>query len=274
MNRKLFVATNWKCTIESPSDADQLVESMNAKWLDLPDSIRDSIELSVHPPYVFLDRVRQGLNPTIAVGSQNVYDAGFPNKGNTGATSPKMLAGLGIEWILLGHSDRRNNLGETDDLIAEKAALAIQEGLGVVLTIGETKEERDDGRELDVLRKQLLTVADAIPDDEATWKKVVLAYEPVWAVGEGATPCQADEAQRIHTVLRQSIREHVSEAAANACRITYTGSVNPQNAAGYAGLPDVDGFVVGRAGLDSEKLGAILQTLVDTKAAAAAAARS
>ena len=183
MNRKLFVATNWKCTIESPSDADQLVESMNAKWLDLPDSIRDSIELSVHPPYVFLDRVRQGLDPTIAVGSQNVYDAGFPNKGNTGATSPKMLAGLGIEWILLGHSDRRNNLGETDDLIAEKAALAIQEGLGVVLTIGETKEERDDGRELDVLRKQLLTVADAIPDDEATWKKVVLAYEPVWAVG-------------------------------------------------------------------------------------------
>jgi len=261
------------------------VESMNAKWLDLPASVRDSVELSVHPPYVFLDRVRQNLDPAIAVGSQNVYDAGgfgVPGnncKGNTGATSPALLAGLGVEWILLGHSDRRNNLGETDDLIAEKARLALlsnsdsdsASSMGIVLTLGEKKEERDQGRELDVLRKQLLTVAEAIPGDEATWKKVVLAYEPVWAVGEGATPCAADEAQRIHTVLRQSIREHVSEAAANACRITYTGSVNPENAAGYAGLPDVDGFVVGRAGLDSEKLGAILTTLVETKAAAAAA---
>merc|ERR1712127_551319 len=125
-----------------------------------------------------------------------------------------------------------------------------------------------DGREIEVLRKQLLAVAGAIPKDEDTWKKVVLAYEPVWAVGEGATPCDPDEAKRIHTVLRQSIAEHVSEAAADACRITYTGSMNPQNAAGYAALPDVDGFVVGRAGLDSEKRGAIMQTLVDTKSAA------
>jgi triosephosphate isomerase len=202
MSRTLFVATNWKCSIESPSDADRLVESMNAKWLDLPASVRDSVELSVHPPYVFLDRVRQTLDPAIAVGSQNVYDAGGFGvttnncRGNTGATSPTMLAGLGVEWILLGHSDRRNNLGETDDLIAEKARLALQphttnnnsdsdssSSMGIVLTLGEKKEERDEGRELDVLRKQLLTVAEAIPGDEATWKKVVLAYEPVWAVG-------------------------------------------------------------------------------------------
>jgi len=268
--RKLFVATNWKCSIESPSDADSLVESMNEKWATLDESVKDAIELSVHPPYVFLDRVRRGLDPSIAVGSQNVYDSAFPNKGNTAATTAKMISELGCQWVLLGHSDRRNNLGEDDNLIAEKAAMALNEGLGVVLTIGEKKEQRENGEALAVLEKQLGTVAAAIPSDEATWKKVVLAYEPVWAVGEGATPCEAAEAQRIHTALRNYIRENVSKTAAEACRITYTGSVNPQNAEGYAGLPDVDGFVVGRAGLDAVKLTSIIQNLIDTKKKTAA----
>jgi triosephosphate isomerase len=182
--RKLFVATNWKCSIESPSDADSLVESMNEKWATLDESVKDAIELSVHPPYVFLDRVRRGLDPSIAVGSQNVYDAAFPNKGNTAATTVNMISELGCQWILLGHSDRRNNLGEDDNLIAEKAALALNEGLGVVLTIGEKKEQRENGEAIAVLEKQLGTVASAIPADKETWKKVVLAYEPVWAVGE------------------------------------------------------------------------------------------
>jgi len=262
---KLFVATNWKCSIESPSDADKLVVSMNEKWSNLDQNIKDSLELSVHPPYVFLDRVRRGLDPSISVGSQNIYDAGFPNKGNTAATTSKMLAELGCQWVLLGHSDRRNNLGENDDLIADKAALALREGLGIVLTIGEKKEQREKGEALAVLEKQLGTVAAAIPDDEDTWKKVVLAYEPVWAVGEGATPCEPEEAQRIHSALRAYIEKNVSEKAAKACRITYTGSVNPLNAEGYAGLRDVDGFVVGRAGLDAAKLTSIIQTLVETK---------
>lgn len=264
-SRKLFVATNWKCSIESPSDADKLVESMNEKWSALDQSVKDSLELSVHPPYVFLDRVRKGLDPSIAVGSQNVYDASFPNKGNTAATTTKMISELGCQWILLGHSDRRNNLGEDDTLIAEKASMALKEGLGIVLTIGEKKDQRENGQAIAVLEKQLGTVAAAIPNDEDTWKKVVLAYEPVWAVGEGATPCEADEAQRIHAALRDYIKKNVSETAAKACRITYTGSVNPQNAEGYAGRADVDGFVVGRAGLDAVKLTSIIETLIETK---------
>jgi len=238
---------------------------MNDEWSKLDPSIKDSVELSVHPPYVFLDRVRRGLDPSIAVGSQNVFDAAFPNKGNTAATTTKMLSELGCRWILLGHSDRRNNLGETDDLIAEKAALAIREGLGIVLTVGEKREQRENGETLAVLEKQLGTVAAKIPDDEDTWNRVALAYEPVWAVGEGATPCEPAEAQRIHSALREYIRKNVSAKAADACRITYTGSVNPDNAEAYAGRSEVDGFVVGRAGLDAVKLTSIIKTLVGTK---------
>eukprot|EP00751_Fragilariopsis_kerguelensis_P020459 CAMPEP_0170886664 /NCGR_PEP_ID=MMETSP0734-20130129/36960_1 /TAXON_ID=186038 /ORGANISM="Fragilariopsis kerguelensis, Strain L26-C5" /LENGTH=222 /DNA_ID=CAMNT_0011273011 /DNA_START=1 /DNA_END=666 /DNA_ORIENTATION=+ len=189
--RTLFVATNWKCSIESPVETDKLVDSMNDEWAKLDVEIKNAVELSVHPPYVFLDRVRQKLDPAIAVGSQNVYDSNFPNKGNTAATTTAMLSNLSIQWILLGHSDRRNNLGEDDALLAEKATLAMKEGLGIVLTIGEKKDQREAGEALVVLQKQLGTVAAAIPNDEETWSRVVLAYEPVWAVGEGATPCDA-----------------------------------------------------------------------------------
>lgn len=261
--RKAFVATNWKCSIESPDDADKLIKSMNKQWVNLDSTIKDSVELSVHPPYAFLDRVRRGLDPSIAVGSQNLYDASFPNKGNTAATTPKMLSGLGCQWVLLGHSDRRNNLGETDDLIAEKAAFALEEGLGIVLTIGEKKDQRENDETLAVLEKQLGTVAAKVPSD--AWDRVVLAYEPVWAVGDGATPCAPDEAQLIHTALREYIAKHVSREAAEACRITYTGSVNTKNAEGYSGLSEVDGFVVGRAGLDADQLASILRTLIETK---------
>lgn len=271
--KKLFVATNWKCGIRSPSDADDLVEAMNRMWSELDAGTKASVELSVHPPYVFVDRVRQKLDASISVGSQNVFDATFPNRGNTGATTPEMLVGLGCDRVLLGHSDRRNHLGETDDLIAAKAGASLAAGLGVVLTLGETKPQREAGEELAVLFEQLGTVADAIPNTVDTWKKVALAYEPVWAVGEGATPCDFAEAKRIHEALRGFVADRVSPEAASACTITYTGSVNPSNAGGYAEIRDVDGFVVGRAGLDASKLSSILTTLSETKAASSAASR-
>eukprot|EP00339_Tiarina_fusa_P029584 CAMPEP_0117081856 /NCGR_PEP_ID=MMETSP0472-20121206/57670_1 /TAXON_ID=693140 ORGANISM="Tiarina fusus, Strain LIS" /NCGR_SAMPLE_ID=MMETSP0472 /ASSEMBLY_ACC=CAM_ASM_000603 /LENGTH=173 /DNA_ID=CAMNT_0004809911 /DNA_START=260 /DNA_END=778 /DNA_ORIENTATION=- len=151
-NEKLYIGCNWKCSIDSPDEADKLVQSLNEAWKELASSsssssspdIRDKVELSVHPPYVFLDRVRQGLDDDIAVGSQNIYDSSFPNKGNTGAITPGMLSKLGVQWVLLGHSDRRNNLGETDELLAAKAAEVLEAGLSLCLTIGELKEQRDN----------------------------------------------------------------------------------------------------------------------------------
>mmetsp|Transcript_4119 Transcript_4119/g.4924 ORF Transcript_4119/g.4924 Transcript_4119/m.4924 type:complete len:281 (+) Transcript_4119:83-925(+) len=259
----VYVGCNWKCSIENPSDADKLVNDINEAYTQLDETLRINVELSVHPPYVFVDRVRQKLHPDIAVGSQNVFDATAPNKGNTGAITPKMLSQLGCKWVLLGHSDRRNNLGETNELIAAKAAEVLEQGLSLCLTIGEKGEEREKDMTTDVLQTQLGTVAKVVPAD--AWGRVALAYEPVWAVGEGATPCAPEEAQRIHTILRDYIRTHVSTEAAEACRITYTGSVNDKNAEGYAGLSEVDGFVVGRAGLDPAKLTSIMETLVSAK---------
>lgn len=260
---KIYIGCNWKCSIENPAEADKLVLALNEAWTGLDQSSRDAVELSVHPPYVFIDRVRQNLDKGIAVGSQNLYDASFPNKGNTGATTAKMLSQLGAQWVLLGHSDRRNNLGETDELIADKAKSVLEEGLSLCLTIGENGEQRANNETETVLKNQLGAVAAVVPED--AWNRVALAYEPVWAVGEGATPCAPAEAQRIHSVLREYVCETVSAAAAASCRITYTGSVNENNAAGYAELSEVDGFVVGRAGLDTAKLTSIIKAIVMAK---------
>jgi triosephosphate isomerase len=170
-----------------------------------------------------------------------------------------MLRAVGCDWVLLGHSDRRNSLGETDELISDKVSKALEAGMGVTLTIGELLNQRREGLADATLQKQLGAAMDAIKPDD--WHRIVVAYEPVWAVGEGASPCSPIEAQRINAELRKFITERVSADAAAACRLTYTGSVNDKNAMAYASLEDVDGFVVGRAGLDMAKLRSIIQTL-------------
>lgn len=185
-----------------------------------------------------------------------------PNIGNTGTTTARMLLSLGCSSVLLGHSDRRNNLHETDQLISDKVKKALSAGLGVTLTIGELPYQRRWGLALLTLRKQLEAAIKGIQPNE--WDRVVIAYEPVWAVGEGATPCSPKEAQRIGSYLRRLIATSVSADAAAACRLTYTGSVNEQNAVEYASLEDVEGFVVGRAGLDTTRLRSIIHTLANS----------
>mmetsp|Transcript_1490 Transcript_1490/g.3147 ORF Transcript_1490/g.3147 Transcript_1490/m.3147 type:complete len:284 (-) Transcript_1490:55-906(-) len=260
---KLFIAANWKCSLETINDVEKQCQDLNKMWSSLDDADKNAIELCVNPPFVYIDRVRQKLNNEISIGSQNALDARGPDQKNTGATTMSMLRSVGTEWVLLGHSDRRNNLGETDKLIATKVRAALDEGMGVTLTIGELKWQRNMFLALVTLRKQLgIAIAD-VPKDK--WEHIVIAYEPVWAVGEGATPCSPREAQRINAALRKFINDKVGPEAARACRFTYTGSVNDVNAAEYASLPDVDGFVVGRAGLDPIKLKSIIKTLASRR---------
>jgi triosephosphate isomerase len=262
--KKKLLAANWKGSLETTKDVDELIDTLNHMWRSQTSQEEKSlVELCVHPPYCFIDRVRSRLDEGIRLGSQNVFDARGPNlihpSANTASITPNMLRAVGCDCVLLGHSDRRNNLGETDKLIADKVRKTLDSGMGVTLTIGELAVQRQWGRALPTLLHQLGVVAKHIKPDE--WHRIVVAYEPVWAVGEGAIPCSPQEAQRIHAALRTFIAAKVSAEAAASCRLVYTGSVNEENAASYAELEDVDGFIVGRAGLDATKLRSIIGTL-------------
>lgn len=254
---KLFVGANWKCSLESFDVVDKLIKDMNSHWMKHGEQLAD-IEMCVFPPYVFLDRIRQQLHPEIRVGSQNAWDAA-PGFNSTGVVSASMLHAVGCRWVLLGHSDRRNTLGESDALICDKVDKCLSAGLSVNLTIGEKLEAREAGNAISTLIGQLSAAVANVPQN--AWSRMAVAYEPVWAIGEGATPCSPEETQRVLSSLRAWIRERAGDEAAHACRLLYTGSVNEKNADQYSCLPDVDGFVVGRAGLDISKLGAICSQL-------------
>lgn len=158
-----------------------------------------------------------------------------------------MLKDNGVEWVILGHSERRNVFGESDALIADKIGHALDEGLQVIACIGEKLEEREAGKTMDVVFAQM----DAFKDKVKDWSKVVIAYEPVWAIGTGkvATPAQAQE---VHKHLRNWLTDHVSVDVSAKTRIIYGGSVTAGNCAELAKEVDIDGFLVGGASLKPE----------------------
>jgi triosephosphate isomerase len=200
----------------------------------------------VAPPFVYLSQVVQGLTGTsIQVAGQNAYDK---EKGAyTGEVSPAMLKDVGAQWVILGHSERRSIFGESDELVARKVVHALQTGLGVIFCCGETLEERDADQTFAVVSRQL----NALTSTVTNWDAVVVAYEPVWAIGTGkvATP---EQAQAVHAQIRQWLAENVNASVAEATRIIYGGSVTAANCAILAQQTDVDGFLVGGASLKPE----------------------
>jgi triosephosphate isomerase len=264
--KRKFIGANWKCNLESVHDVDRLVSDMNRKYNLLSKKEQQNVELCVLVPYVFIDRVRRKLNPHLLVGSQNIYEAApivaenAQQYKNTGTVTTNMLQTVGCDWVLLGHSDRRNNLNEKDQWIGEKVRLVLNsDKMGVVLTVGELLSQRQWGQTLATLKNQLKVATQYVQSHE--WHRVVVAYEPVWAIGDGAQPCSPEEAQQILSTLRSYITEWHGSNAATSCRFTYTGSVDDKNCLSYSTLPDVDGFVVGRAGLDATKLNTIIRSL-------------
>ncbi|KAI0509827.1 hypothetical protein KFK09_010424 [Dendrobium nobile] len=159
----------------------------------------------------------------------------------------EMLVNLGVTWVIIGHSERRALLGESNEFVGEKVAYALSQGLKVIACVGETLEQREAGSTVDVVSAQTKAIAERISD----WTNVVVAYEPVWAIGTGkvATPAQAQE---VHFELRKWLKENVSAEVAESTRIIYGGSVNGANSKELAGQPDVDGFLVGGASLKPE----------------------
>ncbi|KAL0089355.1 triosephosphate isomerase [Phycomyces blakesleeanus] len=238
MGRNFFVGGNWKMN-GSLAQVKSLVAQLNNTV------IPSGTEVVISPPAIYIDRVRQELKPEIGVAAQNSYTKA--SGAFTGEISPEQLKDLGIDWVILGHSERREYFNESDEFVGEKTAHALAAGVSVIACIGEKLEERETDKTTEVVTRQLKGIADKIND----WTNVVVAYEPVWAIGTGkvATP---DQAQEVHATLRKWLADNVSESVAESTRIIYGGSVNGSNAAELAKKEDIDGFLVGGACLKPE----------------------
>jgi len=240
-HRKFFVGGNWKMN-GTKASIDELVKMLNEKGLN------PNTEVVVGPPAVYLSYVRERLNKQIGVAAQNCYKV---EKGAfTGDISTAMIKDVGCEWVILGHSERRHVFGESNQLIGEKVGFALGSGLRLIPCIGEKLEEREANKTEEVCFSQMQAIAANIKN-VADWSRVVIAYEPVWAIGTGkvATPAQAQEA---HHSVRGWIEKHVGPDVAKSVRILYGGSVTAENCKELASQPDVDGFLVGGASLKPE----------------------
>lgn len=198
-------------------------------------------EVVVAPPALYLLLVRDSLKPNIEVASQNVYDK--PNGAFTGEISVSQLKDSNITWSILGHSERRTILRESDDVVASKTKYATENGVGVIWCCGESLEQRESGKTIEVVSKQLEALKAQISD----WSKVVIAYEPIWAIGTGKV-ATTEQAQEVHKAIRDWLKG-ISDKVADETRILYGGSVTEKNCGELAKQPDIDGFLVGGASL-------------------------
>ncbi|PNY23649.1 Triosephosphate isomerase, partial [Tolypocladium capitatum] len=227
MARKFFVGGNFKMN-GSISSIKEIVSNLNNAVV-------------VAPPALYLLLVRDSLRPSIEVASQNVFDK--PNGAFTGEISVSQLKDSNITWSILGHSERRTILEESDAVVASKTRYATDNGVGVIWCCGESLEEREAGKTIEVVSRQLEALKAQISD----WSKVVIAYEPIWAIGTGKVATTA-QAQEVHKAIRDWLRG-VSDQVADETRILYGGSVNEKNCGELGKQPDIDGFLVGGASL-------------------------
>lgn len=204
--------------------------------------IQSYSEVVIAPPALYLLLTREHLKPGIEVAAQNVFDK--PNGAFTGEISVDQLKDSNITWTLLGHSERRVILQEDDAFVASKTKAALDGGIGVILCCGESLEQREANKTIEVVTAQLKAVKDKVAD----WSKIVIAYEPIWAIGTGKVATTA-QAQEVHAAIRAWLKKEVSEKVAVETRIIYGGSVNEKNCKDLSKQEDIDGFLVGGASL-------------------------
>jgi triosephosphate isomerase len=241
MARKFFVGGNFKMNPGTLAQKKAITEALNKADID------SSVEVVIAPPALYLLPLRDILRKDIAIAAQNAHEKS--TGAFTGEISATQLKDADIHYVILGHSERRTYFKETSELVAAKTRAALDAGLTVILCIGETLSEREANKTLEVCESQLAPVVAALEPED--WTKIVVAYEPVWAIGTGvtATPEQAQEA---HDGLRKYLAKAVSADVANAVRIIYGGSVTAANARQLGEKPDIDGFLVGGASLKPE----------------------
>jgi len=254
MARKPFIGGNWKMNTLSSSALD-LASGLAESLKDIDPC---KVDVAVCPPSVYLQTVAKALSSSnISVGAQNVY---FEQSGAfTGELSNEMLKDVGCVYVLIGHSERRHVMGESNELINQKLTAAINSGLLPILCVGELLEEREANKTAEVVTEQITKGMAGISAEKAS--SVTIAYEPVWAIGTGltATPAQAQET---HQMIRQLTEQIYNADFAGQVRIQYGGSVKPDNAAELSAQPDIDGFLVGGASLKVDDFVAIIKAAV------------
>ena len=247
--RKTIIAGNWKM-YKTPLEA---IELVNLLKRDLSDVME--VEIVVCPPFTALADVRDILTESnIAVGAQNLY---WEDQGAfTGEVSGPMLKALDIKYVIIGHSERRQFFGETDATVNQRIKAALQNSLLPIVCIGENLKEREAGKTFDVVRKQLHGSLAGLTQEQM--EKIVLAYEPVWAIGTGKT-ATPEQAQEVHQFIREELAKIFGEELASEIRIQYGGSVKPENITELISQPDIDGALVGGASLKHDSFTQIVK---------------
>lgn len=238
MARRRIIAGNWKMN-KTPSEAVALINELK------PLVNNDGVDVVYCVPAVDLTTALEAVKGTnVKIGAENMY---FEESGAyTGEVSPAMLTDIGVEYVIIGHSERREYFAETDETVNKKVLKAFEHGITPIICCGESLTQREQGITLDWIRMQIKIALLNVTADQA--KKAVIAYEPIWAIGTGKT-ATADQAEEVCAGIRQAIGEIYDEATADAIRIQYGGSMNASNAAELLSKPDIDGGLIGGASL-------------------------
>jgi triosephosphate isomerase (TIM) len=247
-NRRPLIAGNWKM-YKTSSEAETTAGELVSRTADTTE-----VDVMIAPPYTALSVVSEIIADThVLLGAQNLFweaEGAF-----TGEISPAMLVSAGCSHVIIGHSERRQYFGETDDAVNKKIRVALAHGLTPVFCVGESEKERDAEETFSVLDKQVKIGLKDFFSKELV--ELVIAYEPVWAIGTGKTASR-EQAQEVHAFLRNLLREMVDESLAARIRILYGGSVKPANIKELMDMPDVDGALVGGASLNAETFSKIV----------------
>jgi triosephosphate isomerase len=248
-NRRPLIAGNWKM-FKTCSEAVETAESL-VKFV----STCVDVDIMIAPPFTALSQVSEVVKGTcVSLGAQNLF---WEAEGAyTGEISPGMLVSTGCRYVIIGHSERRQYFGETDESVNRKIRSAVNSGLIPVMCVGESEQERESKETFSVLDKQVKKGLESFSDDDL--KTLVMAYEPVWAIGTGKT-ATAEQAQEVHEFLRTMVEKKFGNVLAKSMRILYGGSVKPNNIAELMAMPDLDGALVGGASLDAETFSKIVK---------------
>ncbi|MEM9655425.1 MAG: triose-phosphate isomerase [Actinomycetota bacterium] len=251
--RRPLISGNWKMHLNH-FEALKLVQELS--YQVTRDDV-DAVDVSVHPPFTDIRTVQTALESDripFFLGAQHCHSE--PKGAFTGEVAPSMLAKLGVMYVIAGHSERREVFGETDELINSKVRAILAEDMTPILCVGETLEEREAGQAESKVEAQIRAGLQNVTAEQVG--SMVIAYEPIWAIGTGRT-ASADDAQAMCQAVRSVVRESHGEDAAAEVRIQYGGSVKPVNAAELMSQPDIDGALVGGASLEAESFARIIQ---------------